>query len=423
MKRNKSKRPTKTEEKPKRAEIDESEFSDEERFALFMDDDDIDVLKDDYFKSNYGYSEEESRSTSKHNTKKQDKSGGESKEDVYKAPSRPRVHLTREQLKFRRTVRYAAVFLVTVGIAVFFSFQLLFRTSEIKVENAQGLPYTEQQIIEASGLKLKENIFTSKKKLAVKRITEKFPYIENAEVSYKIPATQIITVEPAVASYSVAVTEGYAKISANARVLEITPEQDMSIPLLRGLKMTNASVGEYIKFEKAATKQILGEVIASIHENNVPNIFGIDISNAAGIKLNYDNRITILLGLPEDVGYKLKTAMTIINTQLTSQDRGDLDVSLANGSRKASYFTPVTTNTVSTAASSQTSQASSKTDDDYDTPTTLRPVISQAETSENNTNDNYEDYYDDYYYEDDYNNDYYPYEEPDLNNNYDYEEN
>ena len=183
--------------------------------------------------------------------------------------------------------------------------------------------------------------------------------------------------------------------------------------------MTNASVGEYIKFEKAATKQILGEVIASIHENNVPNIFGIDISNAAGIKLNYDNRITILLGLPEDVGYKLKTAMTIINTQLTAQDRGDLDVSLANGSRKASYFTPITTNTVSTAASSQTSQASSKTDDDYDTPTTLRPVISQAETSENNTNDNYDDYYDDYYYEDDYNNDYYPYEESALNNNYD----
>jgi len=434
-KKSKNIRPSaKAAEKPRRTERSENTYNEEDRFALFMDDDDLDVLKDDYFKSNYGYSESEERKrTSKQNTKRNDKANSKAKEDEYKAPPRPRVHLTREQLKFRRTLRYVTVFLITVGVAVFFSFQLLFRTSEIKVENSKGLPYTDAQIIEASGLKLKENIFTSKKKLAVKKITEKFPYIENAAVSFKIPATQIITVEPAVASYSVAVSEGYAKISANARVLEITPEQDTSIPLLRGLKMTNASVGEYITFEKAATKQILGEVIASIHENNVPNIFGIDISNAAGIKLNYDNRITILLGLPEDVGYKLKTAMTIINTELTAADRGDLDVSLANGNRKASYFTPVTTNTVSAVgASSQTSQASSKTDDDYDTPTTLRPVISQAETSDNNTNadntynndDNEEEnYYDDYYYEDEYGNDYYEYEEPDLNNNYDYEEN
>ncbi len=438
-KKKKSEKSAKRSEKAEKPQIDdkkESESESNDRFAAFMDEEDLEIFKDDYFESNYGYSaSDDIGSTSKPKKSAPEKTASKANNNDYKTPRRPKANLTREQRRLIQNLRYFLVFFIIVGIAVFLSFQLLFRTSEIQVVNGDKVPYTDAQIIEVSGLKLKENIFTSKKKLAVKKITEEFPFIEDASVSFKIPATQIITVEPAVPSYYIAVSEGFAKISANARVLEITKEQDMSIPLLRGLKMNNAAVGEYITFEKAVTQQILSDVIDSIHENNVPNIYGIDISNAAGIKLNYDNRITILLGLHEDVRYKLKTAMTIINTELTPADKGDLDVSLANGNRKASYFTPVTTNTVSVAGSSSqqstsstsSNSNSSRSDDYYEVPpTTLRPVISQAESSQpdtekgNEDNNDENDYFDDYYYEDDQQQDYYENEQPDQNINDEY---
>ncbi len=262
--------------------------------------------------------------------------------------------LTKAQRKFRTVLSYVIVFAVIVALSVFLSLTVVFKTTEIVIKG-DNIPYSAEEVIQTSGLKQGENIFTSRKKFAAKKIVEKYPYIESAEVSVKIPGTQIITVEAAIPSFQVSVSGGFAVVSAKNRVLEITEKQRANIPLLKGLKVTNTAVGEYISFEKAATQQVLNEVINNINENEVPNIYGIDISNSANIKLNYDNRITILLGVPEDVGYKLRTAMSIINNQLAASDKGDLDVSLANSDRKSSYFTPIYSNTVNIDGSSSPS--------------------------------------------------------------------
>ena len=332
--------------------------TDQSRFSTF----DVNRTeeKDDYFDRLYGGSvikEDESKNSHK------ERSGSSRKEiKPLKSDRRERIYkvkeLTKKQRKTRTLLSYFAVFVVVVVIAFALSLTVMFKTTEIIV-NGENIPYSDEEIIKASGLSYSENIFLAKRKAAVKNIVNKYPYIEAAEVTFRIPGTQIITVDAAIPSYQVAVNEGFAIVSAKGRVLEITETQRANIPLLKGLKLTDSREGEYINFEKTTTQQILNEVINNINDNQVPNIYGIDISNSANIKLNYDNRITILLGVPEDVGYKLRTAMAIINKELSATDKGDLDVSLANSDRKSSYFTPIYSNTVDIDESSSKSFASS----------------------------------------------------------------
>ncbi len=343
---------------PKESKTKSPSRTDQSRFSVF-DVSKTEEEKDDYFEKLYGDTKTQNTYSKRKNyTEPDEKSANEQIERSYK-----RRELTKKQRKTRTIISYAAVFTVVVLLAFVLSLTVMFKTTEIVVKG-ENIPYSNEQIISTSGLSLNENIFLAKRKAAVKKIVDKYPYIESAEVTFRIPGTQIITVETAIPSYQVAVSEGFAIVSAKGRVLEIANKQRANIPLLKGLKLTGSREGEYINFEKNTTQQILNEVINNINENEVPNIYGIDISNSASIKLNYDNRITILLGMPEDVGYKLRTAMAIINKELAATDRGDLDVSLASSDRKSSYFTPIYSNTVdideSTPKASTSSIASAK---------------------------------------------------------------
>ena len=401
-------------DRPKRRRSDDSSFDDyysltsSDRFANFSQPQQIKHDPEDYFRTRYGYT---SGSKKEKEIKEKPKRGTDEKleKSYYKNTPKPK-ELTRTQRKKRNKIKYVVTFFIMVGLAFFFSFNVLFKTNEILVENADSVPYTESEIIDASGLKLNGTIFTARKKAAVKKIVDTLPYIENAEITFKIPAARIIKIEPAIPSYEVAVNGGYAIISEKGRVLEINPKQLSEIPLLKGLKVTDTEVGKYISFEKESTKQILDEVIKGVNDNNVPLIYGIDISNAANIKLNYDNRITIHIGLPEDVGYKLRTAMAIINGQLAPTEKGDLDVSLANGDKKASYFTPIYSNTVSadTRTTSSVSAGGSE-DDDYEPTTGVRKANSSKTDEEQTSSQNDEDGEnedngdnEDYYYEEEY---------------------
>ncbi|MBQ1389083.1 MAG: FtsQ-type POTRA domain-containing protein [Clostridia bacterium] len=291
--------------------------------------------------------------------------------------------LTPKQRKIRRYLSYGAVFVLITGIALILSLTVLFRTTEIRIETSH-LPYTNEEIIETSGLSFSDNIFLAKRKAAEKKLIETYPYVEDVEVTFKIPGTQIIRITAAIPSYQVQFSGGFAVLSGNGRILEVNEGQRAEVPLLKGFKLYQTTPGEYITFENTTTKTILDDVVQNINENEMPSIYGIDISNSANIELNYDNRITIILGLPEDVGYKLRTAKAIITQELAATDKGTLDVSLSNSDRHSSYFTPIYSDTVSAPKQTESSQASES--------ETGSKIVSSGDESSNETDNEIEEY-------------------------------
>ena len=320
--------------------------TDQRRFEAF--DESSRNKADDYFERNYGSL---SVSSSKQRNAKPEKTQrDDDTKPVRSKRNEKNTHskkLSKKQRKIRIILGYVFVFMMFVLIGGLFSLKIMFKTTSIEIKYNGEIPYSDEEIINTSGLKYNENLFLARRKAAVNKIVEKYPYIEAAQIHIKIPDTQVIELETAIPSFQVEISEGFAVISAKGRILEIVSDVKSNIPILKGLKLNNSVEGKYINYEKETTQKILTDVIDNIHENKVPDIYGIDISNAANIKLNYDNRITILLGVPEDIGYKLRTAMAIIGNELSPAERGDLDVSLANSDRKSSYFTPIYSNTVS----------------------------------------------------------------------------
>lgn len=253
-------------------------------------------------------------------------------EELQKEPMSRR---TRKMINIAICGVIVAVVLIT---GVVLSLTVLFKTEKITVEGSTH--YTEQQIAQASGLTLGENLFLSNKQAGGERVEQKFPYVEKAEVSIKIPDTIVIRITEAKPAYLLAQGDDFVVISTQGRVLEHASKNTFGAPIIKGCEITKAKVGETARIKDKKMLSILNTITKSLQKNKFEGIEEIDVTDAADISLNYANRIKIILGTPDDVDYKIRTAMTIISQKLAQTDMGVLDVSSCNSGKKASYYNP-----------------------------------------------------------------------------------
>ncbi len=227
---------------------------------------------------------------------------------------------------------------LAIGIAL--SLTVFFRSEKFTVEGAEH--YSDQDIISASGLTLGENLFLSDKKSGEDRIESMLPYVEEAKISVRIPNTMLITVTESKPAFLIESGEGYIVASKQGKVLEKTNEtpDKFDAPVVKGCTVKVSEVGQDIKFKESGMLSIIKSVTQAIADNEFSGIKEIDASSAARIAINYSDRIKIIIGLPEDISYKLKTAKIIISEKLSETDRGELDVSSCKDENKRSYFRP-----------------------------------------------------------------------------------
>lgn len=265
--------------------------------------------------------------------------GFESFEREFK-PQKRRPTLTSRQRKVRKVSLLTIFVLIVATVGVILSLTVFFETEKITVAPIENSKYTSTAIIRASELTVGKNLFLSDKKSAEKKIVNAFPYIESVKIKIKLPDTLEIAVTQATPSYYFEKGKSYAVVGGNNRILEINKSKTYKIPLIKGIEITGSEIGEYVSFNDNSVKKILNNIIATAEKNNLKNINEIDVSKLSSIKMIYDNRITINLGTNEDIDYKIRTALTIINDKLVKSDKGTLDVSLCNEGKRQSSFLP-----------------------------------------------------------------------------------
>ncbi|MCQ4022339.1 cell division protein FtsQ/DivIB [Ruminococcus sp. zg-924] len=234
----------------------------------------------------------------------------------------------------------ASIVSIIFIIGIVLSLTVFFRCEQFLVEGAEH--YSAQDIIDASGMSLGENLFLSDKSAGEEKIESSLPFIEEANISVRIPNTMLITVTESKPAFIVSSGNDYIVVSSKGKVMEkIQGKTDKyDAPLVLGCTVKSSELGREIKFKEPGALSILKAISAGLEENEFSGIKEIDISNTARICLNYSNRIKIIIGLPEDISYKLKTAKIIISEKLSETDTGELDVSGCKEKNKASYFKP-----------------------------------------------------------------------------------
>ena len=326
-------------------------------------------FKDGYYIDEYGARQKQQRRA---------KEIHEQEAEVVRRLKKP---LTQKQIRLRRAVIYSAIFAVVLIIGTVLSLTVLFKTEKIEVEGDKY--YYEDQIIAFSGVEYQQNIFVEAISADAENISKNLPYVEKAEVTFSIPDTVIIKITNAVPSYVIENGNEYLIISSNGRILDSAANNADNLPLLKCEELDSVKPGDYVSFSDDNIPEILETVTESLKANDVKNITAFDVTDTANIMLVYDNRITINLGLPEDIDYKIRTAITIINDNLdpnnTGTVEGVLDVSSCN-SNKISRFKPAETTEPSTSSTQPSAQAQSQTE-------TTVPVTES---------ENYQDYSDSY---------------------------
>ncbi|MCH5300526.1 MAG: FtsQ-type POTRA domain-containing protein [Ruminococcus sp.] len=247
--------------------------------------------------------------------------------------------LSPKRRKIKHIITYVIIFSVVLIIGLILSLTVLFKTEKINVEG--NTLYDEQLIVQLSSVQMEENIFLAKFNSTPEKIKDTLPYIEDVRVDFKIPDTITITVKNAEPAYVLVSNNQFYKVSAEGRILELSDENIENLPIILCSEIKNTEVGKYIEFADDNITKILKDINACITENEYEGISYIDVRKPANINMIYDNRIKIIIGLPEDIGYKLKTAMTIIIEKLDQNGavkaEGTLNVSECNSTKK-SYF-------------------------------------------------------------------------------------
>lgn len=243
--------------------------------------------------------------------------------------------------KVTRVLGSVAIVSVIIAVGVVLSLTVLFKTQNYEVIG--NTLYLESDVIGTCGIAEGENIFLAPKRPAEDRIVKRFPYVESAHVSFGIPDTIRIEIKEAAEGYLFKVSDTeYLIISTKGRILNrIADRTGYDIPVFIGPKLTSGEIGDFVSYEDGAVLDIVESVTRVFADNGYQNITEINATDAANISFTYDGRIKVKLGIPEDVSYKIRTAMTIIrdNIDITaeSHQQGVLDVSRCNVTKR-SYF-------------------------------------------------------------------------------------
>ena len=285
--------------------------------------------------------------------------------DKSKVKKRGKKGISRKALLRLKILAYVLVVAVVLMLGLTLSLTVFFKTEQFKVTG--DTQYSSEEIINASGIALGENIFLADKETASQNIVNAFPYVAGADVSFSLPDTITIKIAEGKACYLVKFEDKkYCVVSSEGRILSNTDKPKSGLPEITGVQLKDSTPGAYVQYSDDSLGDTVAEIVQSVELNEFEKLSSIDVTDKKNITLTYDNRILVKMGMPEDIDYKIRTAKTIIIEKLdpnnTGVIEGILDVSSCNETKR-SYFNE---EAIATTESTSTTQPTTVADNSVD---------------------------------------------------------
>lgn len=245
--------------------------------------------------------------------------------DRYGAPKKP---------KKRRSLLAPISFILIVA-AIVFGMGVFFRVQTIEVVGAQG--YTDEQIIEASGVELGDNLFFINRFSASSLIFTKLPFVEEASIERVMPSKIIITVSE---SSAVAYIDWLGQkwmMTANCKMLGSASPEDLE-GLIEVLNVSPArdesgayrlEAGAILEVDSAERLKLtyLQEILRTMTALDMTaDVDRLDLENPANPTFRYMDRFTVRLGPHDNTDYKLRMLLSAV-MQMEDELTGVIDLS------------------------------------------------------------------------------------------------
>lgn len=293
-----------------------------------------------------------------------------------------------------RRILFGIVAVVVVA-AVFavLSLTVLFNVSEVKVAKA-GKHYQPEQIIEAAGVEVGDNMVATNWDRVKEKVEQKLPYVLSLEIQKTVSGKVTFLVTDDTAALVFKTSKGYALADANCKVLEIVKDKPKNngLTMLTVKNKINANPGETISFADDGESILYDTIRTAIKNSGIGSITGIDISDPENIYLEYQNRYRLYLGSSEELEYKLREAKKIIAEEDENDPNqiGEINLSIL----KKVYVEKLDTLEITTTAAKKdvTTQPETTAPDNSDEPeedetTTLPEEETEPDGEETTTED------------------------------------
>lgn len=202
----------------------------------------------------------------------------------------------RRKRKRNLIIGYSAAAVAVVIVAVVLSLTVFFKISSFEVGGDEV--YSPDEIIAASELKNGENMFGFDKEDVSSLVETKLPYV--GELSIKRSPTGKITFTVKADKAVMAIDNGdsYTLLDANCKVLETeTQTINEDVALIVASPVTRAEAGFKAEFENSQDAETLTRLEGIMIDSGLEKITQFDVTDTNNIKLKYDLRITLKVGM------------------------------------------------------------------------------------------------------------------------------
>lgn len=191
--------------------------------------------------------------------------------------------------------------------------------------------YTANEIIQAAGIEEGDNLFFVNRFSAVSGIMAKLPYVESVEIATQLPGTVIIEITESQALAWVELDGQRWVLDRSCKVLTQADRIETS-ELIRiiGVTPVNPSVNNTLEHSgDAAVVATLSEILDQVQRRGMAGTVDyVDVTDISAPVISVEGRFTVQFGRSETIDYQFGKLVSALS-QLTSADRGTLDVSAA----------------------------------------------------------------------------------------------
>ena len=248
-----------------------------------------------------------------------------------------RKHQPRSRRKSGRLFHiYIVLSTLLIIAAVVAGSMVFFKANKFEVQGNQR--YTEEELLEVSGLEAGENLFRIPRREIARQMEEALPYLKRVNIRLIPPERVVIEVEETVPAGAIVSGSQIWYVDSGGKLLEQVSENG-GYPEIIGLTLVEPAVGtEFAVAEEDSLKaKGLKGLLAALEEKNMlSKVQSIDLSASSSyLVMLYENRLSVKMGLADDFVYDLKM-LTAAEEKYISEnwgpnDTGTLDMTRAEG--------------------------------------------------------------------------------------------
>ena len=247
-----------------------------------------------------------------------------------------------------------------VVVAVFvFGLAIFFKITEIQVTG--NSVYTAEEVVDASGLKIGDNLVTVSKGSVVGKILAKLPYVEEISMERVLPGTVVIHVVESDVIYTVDGDDGSEWLMNGSGKILAKAEATADYPHLSGVTAQAPEIGSQIASEQTENLTAALELLPLLEETEyISQVTEIQVDKTYDLVVLYGDTYEIHLGGTEQLSYKMEYLAAILNEPQVAEG-GIIDLSLEENS--VAVFKPWSAQTTQESSGEATASDGTETDD------------------------------------------------------------